>query len=143
VRSLAVTIVLGATASLCAGPAICRYAQVRNPREFRLGADLQHPLGVLARVRLAESRCHKATGYFAPLQELGPRGSGGFEQSILTGADDGFSAEVHAAVDSYSVKVHPMSTARLHSLYLDENGAIHFGTRDWPASADSPLLVPY
>jgi hypothetical protein len=69
-------------------------------------------------------------------------GCGGVDRSLSTGSEDGFSIEVQTALDSYSVKVHPIGKRRLHSLYLDHAGDIHFGTRDWPASPDSPLFVP-
>ena len=137
------TIVVCAAILLCIGVTIFWFARMRSPREFRLGDDLQYALGVLNRVRLGESRCYRATGHFAPLQDLGPKGCGGLEPSILTGTDDGFTVEVGVVADGYSVKVHPANTTRLHSLYLDETGAVHFGTRDWPAAATSPLLVPH
>jgi hypothetical protein len=136
-----VKILFCAVALLCLGVTICWFVWSRSIREFPLGADLRHALGVLDRVRLGESRCYQARGRFAPLEDLGPGGCGGLEKGLAGGADDGFTVEVHATADRYSVKVHPADTARLHSLYLDEAGDIHFGTRDWPATAHSHLLV--
>ena len=115
----------------------------RSIREFRGGDDLIHALGVLDRVRLGESRCYQARGNFALLEDLGPGGCGGLEKRVARGTDDGFTVEVHATADRYSLKVHPADTKRFHSLYLDEAGDIHFGTRDWPATAHSPLLVDH
>jgi hypothetical protein len=114
---------------------------MRGLHEFRVGEDLRHALDVLDRVRLGENRCFKTAGRYAALEDLGAEGCGGLQQSVSAGTDDGFRIEVQATVDKYSAKVHPIDKKRLFSLYLDPAGAIHFGTRDWPASASSPLLV--
>lgn len=109
---------------------------------FRLSDDLNHALGVLTRVRDAESHCYAVRGQFVPLEDLGPGRCGGLERSLTTGMDDGFSVEVHANPTSFSVKVHPVDSTRLHSLYMDQTGKIHFGTRDRPATVQSALLNP-
>jgi hypothetical protein len=136
------TILLCASALLFVGAAIYWFAWVRSIREFRLGDDLHHALGVLNRVQLGERRCYRARGQFAPLQDLGPGGCGGLERRVSVGMEDGFAVEVHAAADRYSVRVHPIDGTRLCSPYSDQTGAIHFGTRDRPAMAGSRLLVP-
>jgi len=133
--------VLGTTVLFSIAYAVYWFSMVREHREFRVGEDLRHALGVLRRVQLAEGRCYKATAHFAALEDLGPKGCGGLEPDLSAYNEDGFTVEVHATTDSYSVKVHPINTARLHSLYLDPQGNIHFGTRDWPATGDSPLLL--
>lgn len=126
---------------LLVGSGIAYYfVSARGTHEFQLGDDLQHAIEVLSRVRAAEDRCHATTGNFAPLRELGPGGCGGDTGTIYSGTDDGFTVRVHVLPGHYSAAVHPIGKARLHSLYLDEAGNIHFGTRDWPATADSPLL---
>jgi hypothetical protein len=48
------------TVLICVGLTIYWFAEVRRHREFRLGGDLHHALGVLNSVRLAEDRCYKA-----------------------------------------------------------------------------------
>jgi hypothetical protein len=118
------------------------YLRTRGFHEFPLGQDLNRALSVLHDIQLGEARCFKATGHYVPLQDLGLSGCGRLQNSIPAGADDNFRVEVRSSGDRYSATIHPLSTARLHSLYLDEAGRVHFGTRDWPATANSPLLVP-
>ena len=132
---------LGATVLFSLGYVVYWFSAVWKHREFRVGDDLHRALAVLGHVQLGESRCYKATGHFAALDELGPKGCGGLERGLSAGTEDGFTVQVHAEKDRYSVKVHPANLSRLHSLYLDPAGNIHFGTRDWPATAESPLLV--
>lgn len=124
------------------GPTIWWFVWVRTHREFRFGDDLHRALGVLNRVRLAESQCQKAQGHFVDLRDLGPAGCGRLPETVSAGTDDGFSIAVSAASDHYTIRVHPVNTARLHSLYLDQTGTVHIGTRDWPAGPNSPLLIP-
>ena len=124
----------------CVSITIYWFVWVRTRREFNVGDDLQHALTVLCRVRLGESRCFIARKQFVPLKDLGPEGCGGLNGDLSMGMEDGFRVEVYATADGYSVKVHPINTTRLHSLYSDQTGAIRFGTRDRPATAGSPLL---
>ena len=134
------------TTLLCAsvlfflGAASYWFMWVRSHQEFNAGDDLHHALGVLKRVQLGESRCHQARGQFASLRDLGPGGCGGLERSLSEGTDDGFTVVVHAVADKYSVRVHPVNRIRLSSLYSDQTEVIHFGTRDWPATAESHVL---
>jgi hypothetical protein len=106
---------------------------------FGYGLDLERARAVLQRVRLGESRCYQSTGRFASLEDLGPGRCGGLDRKIASGADNGFTVEVHAAGDQYSVKVHPKDAGRYYSLYSDQTEVIHFGSRYSPASPDSPL----
>jgi hypothetical protein len=106
-------------------------------REFPLNADLLRSLAVLKRVVAAENRCYELTHRYADLNDLGPGGCGGLTDA---GAHDGFKVLVSAQGLTYSVLVHPVSKERLHSLYTDQDGVIHFGTRDFPAGPNSALL---
>jgi hypothetical protein len=115
-----------------------------NSKEFRLGNDLRHAVAVLNRVQVAQKRCWATRGQFAQVQDLGLHGCGLLDGPIASGIiyqEDGFAVEVHVEGDMYSVRVHPINKTRLHFLFLDQAGRIHFGTRDWPASAQSPLLT--
>jgi hypothetical protein len=125
---------------LLAGAIVSWFALVYRKGEPSGTADLLRALHVLQRVRDGESRCYARNSQFAPLAELGPGGCGGLDSGVSAGTDDGFSVEVHAAAGGFSAKVHPLSSLRSHSLYLDRSGAVHIGTRDHPASAESPLL---
>ena len=119
------------------------YTWAHRLHEFNLGEDLHHALGVLDRVRAAEDRCRQATGNFVPLRELGASGCGGVRGGLPAGKDDGFGVKVNLAASGYTAQVHPLDSTRLFSLYLDETGAIHAGTRDSPATAGSGLLAPH
>ena len=134
------TILFFATGLLVLGNIVHWSVWVRNHQEFNAGDDLHHALGILNRVQLGESRCYRTKGSSLPLQDLGPGGCGGLERSLSDDADNGFTVEVRAVADKYSVKVHPINTTRLSSLYSDQTGIIHFGTRDWPATPDSYVL---
>ena len=134
-------VLLWASILLLAGTAVYCFTWARTHREFRLGDDLHRALGVLNRVRSGEDRCYKVNGRYVTLWDLGTSGCGGIAGSLSEGRDDNFTVEVHATAERYTVRVHPAGSARLHSLYMDETGAIHFGTRDWPASKSSPLLI--
>jgi hypothetical protein len=137
----AMTILLYTSLFLLVCTSIAWFIWSRRLSEFNLGDDLHHALGVLDRVRIGERRCFNTKGMFVPLQDLGSQGCGGIEGDLSTGAEDGFEVEVHDSPTTYSVRVHPRDTSRFHSLFSDQTGTIHFGTRDRPATAETGILV--
>lgn len=124
------TVVLSCVvAVLFIGSVIQWFVTVGSKGDRGLSKDEHRAFRVLERVQHAEGRCYKARGQYVPLQDLGPGGCGGLERGLSGGTDDGFTVEVRATADKYSVKVYPVDTTKLFFLYSDQTGVPHYGTR--------------
>lgn len=114
--------------------------RARDSERSRSGESLLVAMSILQQVQTAESNCFRVSGYYADLSALGSNGCGGLRNEIVSGYFEGFNIAIHVKDGRYSLSIHPASIERFYSLFLDESGVVHLGTRQDPATIRSRPL---
>lgn len=104
---------------------------------YSMASDLGAGVSYVKMIFAAERECYEKHKFYASANELGPGGCGGLQVPVGNGEYDGFAAKVYANDQSLAIQLTPSSKARFLSLYCDQTGVIHIGTRDRPATRDS------
>src|SRR5882672_11640612 len=131
---------VGAFAAIGIAVLVAGWVEYHGTERYSLSADVQQARKYLQLIDSAEIKCFDLRGRYLTLDELGPRGCGNLDGAISTGAHDGYLFEVKTTDSRYTVRVHAASAKRLISLYSDEERKVHLGTREKPATSQSPLL---
>src|SRR5713226_2413808 len=126
-----------ALASATAVMVICLWViTVRHAENTGLD-DIRTALWILKAVQAAENTCYERRGEYSELQALGGD-CANIDRKLLTGRHDGFNIVVRSTGRKYSVTILPQDDKRFRSVYSDESGVVRLGTRQYPASANSP-----
>ena len=106
----------------------------RNIERYSLSQDARQAASDIRAIDDAEHNCYQKVGHFVSPEGARRDGCDQVWSAAAKAEGDGFAVEIKSNTSDYSIRVVPSAPTRLVSLYLDQTGIIHFGTKEQPAS---------
>ena len=112
----------------------------KNIERYSLSQDAKDAASDIRAIDFAERSCYQKIGHFVSPEDARRDGCDKVWSAATKAESHGFSVEIKSNASDYSIRMVPSAPARVVSLYLDQTGTIHFGTKEQLAS---PTTVVY